>query len=67
MNTNAALPSLKRLTPVLIVEHVEPCIRCWIDRLGFAVKQRGAEDRWRPVFASVEKDGIEIMYRRAPA
>lgn len=63
MNTNAAtpLPSLKRLTPVLIVERVEPCIRFWIDRLGFTVANEVPGPAGDLVFASVEKDGLEIM------
>ena len=29
--------TLKQLTPVLIVDAVEPCIKFWTDRLGFSV------------------------------
>lgn len=55
--------ALKQLTPVLIVEAVEPCIKFWIDRLGFAVTNQVPGPDGKLVFASVEKAGIEIMYQ----
>jgi hypothetical protein len=63
MNTNASslMPALKRLTPVLLVERVEPCMRFWVDRLGFAVTNEVAGPAGALVFASVARDGIEVM------
>jgi len=29
-------PPLNRLTPVLVVDAVEPCIRFWVERFGLA-------------------------------
>ena len=55
--------SLKQLTPVLIVDAVEPCIKFWTDRLGFAVTNQVPGPDGKLVFASVEKAGIEIMYQ----
>ena len=49
---------LKRLTPVRVVDAVEPCAAFWEARMGFV---------------ALEKDGIELMYQaraavpRAPA
>jgi uncharacterized glyoxalase superfamily protein PhnB len=57
------LPALKQLTPVLIVEAVEPCIKFWTDRLGFAVTNQVPGPDGKLIFASVEKAGIEIMYQ----
>ena len=56
-------PALKQLTPVLIVDSVEPCIKFWTDRLGFEVNNQVPGDDGKLVFASVLKDGIEIMYQ----
>src|SRR5580765_3081369 len=56
-------PNLKQLTPVLIVETVEPCIKFWTDRLGFAVNNQVPGPDGKLIFASVEKAGIEIMYQ----
>ena len=54
---------LKHLAPVLIVDTVEPCIAFWADRLGFTVSNKVPGPDGTLVFASVEKDGIEIMYQ----
>jgi len=56
-------PALKQLTPVLIVDSVEPCLKFWTDRLGFDVNNQVPGDDGKLVFASVLKDGIEIMYQ----
>lgn len=56
-------PGLKQLTPVLIVDAVEPCIKFWTDRLGFQVTNQVPDSDGKLIFASVEKDGIEIMYQ----
>lgn len=56
------MPStVKRVTPVLFVEEVEPCLKFW-ERLGF---QRAMEvpDGAGLAFAAVQKDGTEIMYQ----
>ena len=55
--------ALKQLTPVLIVDAVEPCIKFWTDRLGFAVTNQVPDPDGKLIFASVEKEGIEIMYQ----
>jgi uncharacterized glyoxalase superfamily protein PhnB len=59
--TNAALPRLRRLTPVLVVESVEACIGFWSERLGFDITNKVPGPDGLLVFASVEKDGIEVM------
>lgn len=56
-------PALKQLTPVLIVEKVEPCLEFWVDRLGFEVTNKVADPEGKLVFASVQRGGIEIMYQ----
>ena len=54
--------TVKKLTPVLLVDEVEPCVRFWKERLGFEVaievplgNQMG--------FVSLQKAGVELMYQ----
>ena len=53
--------TVKRVTPVLFVEEVEPCLKFW-EQLGF---QRTMEvpDGASLAFAAVQKDGVEVMYQ----
>ncbi len=54
---------MKQLTPVLVVERVEPCLGFWIDRLGFKKVHEVPGPDGAVMFASVERDGVEIMYQ----
>jgi uncharacterized glyoxalase superfamily protein PhnB len=54
---------LKQLTPVLIVDRVEPCIAFWVDRFGFVATNQVPGDDGALIFASVDKGGIEVMYQ----
>ncbi|MFN2635754.1 MAG: VOC family protein [Gemmatimonadaceae bacterium] len=56
-------PSLKQLTPVLIVDAVEPCVEFWTGRLGFSLTNKVPGPDGKLVFASVQRAGIEIMYQ----
>ena len=53
---------LNKLSPVLVVDAIEPCLSFWVDRLGFT---RVAEvpDGDRLGFVILQKDGIEVMYQ----
>ena len=53
----------KHLTPVIIADAVEPGIAFWTDRLGFTVSNQVPGPDGKLIFASVEKDGIEVMYQ----
>ena len=55
--------ALKQLTPVLIVEAVEPCLKFWVDRLGFAVTNEVPGPDGKLIFASVQLGPVEIMYQ----
>jgi uncharacterized glyoxalase superfamily protein PhnB len=57
------LPRLKQLTPVLIVDTVEPCLQFWVDRFGFTKKNEVPGPDGKLIFASVDKDGVEVMYQ----
>jgi uncharacterized glyoxalase superfamily protein PhnB len=59
----ATVVRLTRLSPVLIVESVEPCLAFWVDRFAFTAANQVPGPDGKLVFASVEKDGIEIMYQ----
>jgi uncharacterized glyoxalase superfamily protein PhnB len=53
---------MKKLTPVLTVDRVEPCAEFWTSRLGF---RRTAEVPHGDAlgFVILEKDGVEVMYQ----
>jgi uncharacterized glyoxalase superfamily protein PhnB len=66
-STTQAVPTtdtlrITQLTPVVIVDRVEPSVRFWIDRLGFeqTIEVPGEDGL---VFACVRKGGVEIMYQ----
>jgi uncharacterized glyoxalase superfamily protein PhnB len=54
---------LQHLTPVLVVEEVEPCLRFWTERLGFTAENQVPGDNGRLVFASAKAGDVEIMYQ----
>ena len=55
--------ALEQLSPVLIVDAVEPCIRFWSERLGFAIENQVPGEDGALVFASVKRGTVEIMYQ----
>jgi uncharacterized glyoxalase superfamily protein PhnB len=63
MPANSTSPALGRLTPVLVVDAVEPCIAFWTERLGFTAENEVPGDDGKLVFASVKKGDIEVMYQ----
>ena len=55
-------PSMKKLTPILFVDAIEPCLPFWTDRLGFEVTAEVPhEDRLG--FVILQKGGVEVMYQ----
>jgi uncharacterized glyoxalase superfamily protein PhnB len=63
MPTSATQPALGHLTPVLVVDQVEPCIHFWVDRLGFTAENQVPGNDGRLVFASVKRGDMEVMYQ----
>jgi catechol 2,3-dioxygenase-like lactoylglutathione lyase family enzyme len=57
------MTKLLRLTPVLIVDSVEPCLKFWVDRLGFKAENQVPGPDGTLVFASVDREGIEVMHQ----
>jgi hypothetical protein len=52
----------KKLTPVLMVEAIEPCLPLWTERLGWA-KTAEVPDGDALGFVILAKDGVELMYQ----
>ncbi len=61
--TTANLFGLHRLTPVLVVDEVEPCLRFWTEKLGFTVENQVPGDNGRLVFASAKAGDVEVRYQ----
>jgi uncharacterized glyoxalase superfamily protein PhnB len=53
---------MHKLSPLLTVESIEPCLPFWVDRLGFA-KTVEVPDGASLGFVILAKDGVEIMYQ----
>ena len=53
---------MKKLTPVLYVEEIEPALPFWVDRLGFASIAEVPEGD-RLGFLILQKGGVEVMYQ----
>ena len=52
----------KKLTPVLMVEAIEPCLSLWVDRLGWT-KTVEVPEGDKLGFVILAKDGAEVMYQ----
>lgn len=54
---------LKQLTPVLVVDAVEPGLAFWTDRFGFAKTIELPGPDGRLIFGAAQLGGIEVMYQ----
>ncbi len=54
--------NVKRITPVLIVNEIEPLIPFWVDSLGFT-KTIEVPDGNRLAFVAFQKGSAEVMYQ----
>lgn len=52
----------KKLTPVLMVDAIEPCLALWVDRLGWT-KTVEVPEGDKLGFVILAKDGAELMYQ----
>lgn len=57
-----ARSEMRKLSPLLTVDAVEPCLPFWVERLGFA-KTVEVPDGESVGFAILAKDSVEIMYQ----
>jgi uncharacterized glyoxalase superfamily protein PhnB len=53
---------VKRVTAVLLVEEIEPCLNFWVDRLGFT-KTAEVPDGKKLAFVILQKGTTEVMYQ----
>lgn len=53
---------VKRITSILYADEVEPCVKFWVDRLGFEVGPQ-VPDGDKIGFAIVQKGNVELMYQ----
>ena len=53
---------VKKITPVLFVQDVEPCVKFWVDRFGFE-KTAEVPDGDKLAFAMLQKGNAELMYQ----
>jgi len=54
--------SVKKITPVLFAQEIEPCVAFWTDRLGFE-KTAEVPGGDKLAFAMLQKGGVELMYQ----
>lgn len=54
--------SVRKLTPVLIVDAIEPCLPFWTERLGFTVATTVPHED-AIGFAILVRDDVELMYQ----
>ncbi len=54
--------NVKRITPVLLVQEIEPLIPFWVDGLGFE-KAIAVPDGDKLAFVSFQKGSVEVMYQ----
>jgi uncharacterized glyoxalase superfamily protein PhnB len=54
--------AVKRVTAVLLVEEIEPCLNFWVDRLGFT-KAGEVPDGNKLAFVMLQKGTTEVMYQ----
>jgi uncharacterized glyoxalase superfamily protein PhnB len=54
--------SVKKATAVLFVQDVEPCMKFWVDRLGFE-KTVEVPDGNKLAFVILKKGDVELMYQ----
>jgi uncharacterized glyoxalase superfamily protein PhnB len=55
-------PMIKKSTPVLFVEEIEPCVKFWTERLGFE-KTVEVPDGNKLGFVILVKGPVELMYQ----
>ena len=54
---------MTQLSPVIVVDAIEPCLPFWTERLGFEVHADAKGDDGRYVFVLLLKDGVQVMYQ----
>ena len=53
---------MKRMTPIIVVDHVEPCAAFWTEKMGFATTATVPHGD-AVGFAMLQKDAVQLMYQ----
>jgi len=56
------LMTVRKITAVLFAEEIEPCLKFWVEQLGFE-QTIAVPDGNKLAFAIVQKGGVELMYQ----
>jgi uncharacterized glyoxalase superfamily protein PhnB len=54
--------AVKKITAVLLADRIEPCVKFWVEQLGFE-KTVDVPEGDHLAFASLQKGSIELMYQ----
>lgn len=54
--------TVKKITPVLFVQDIEPCVKFWVERFGFKTTAE-VPDGDKLAFAMLQKGNVEMMYQ----
>jgi uncharacterized glyoxalase superfamily protein PhnB len=54
--------NVKKITAILFVEQVDPCVQFWVERFGFE-KAAEVPQGDRLAFAMLQKANVELMYQ----
>lgn len=54
--------TVRKLTPILFAEEIEPCLKFWMERFGFE-KTIDVPEGNKLAFAILQKGGVELMYQ----
>ena len=54
--------TVKKVTPVLFAQEIEPCVSFWVDRFGFE-KTAEVPEGEKLGFAMLQKGSVELMYQ----
>lgn len=53
---------MAELTPIFVVDEIEPCLAFWVDRLGFE-KTTEVPNEGRLGFVILNRGGVDVMYQ----
>ena len=53
---------MKKVTPIMVVPEIEPCLPFWTEKLGFEVTATVPHED-KIGFAMLQKGGVELMYQ----
>jgi len=53
---------MNKVTPIMVVDEIEPCLPFWTDKLGFEVTATVPHED-KIGFAMLQKGGVELMYQ----